>query len=64
MTGLRDLPPELIVVVSESLNLQDVCRWATVSRHFYRVIMFNESIAKHALEVSGQRGPLYRKPWR
>jgi hypothetical protein len=51
-TSLRSIPCELIALITEWLDLQDICSLGFTSRYFHGTIMFNESIAKRALEVS------------
>lgn len=52
MPRLDCLPPELIIIVADSLSIRDICHWSVTSRYFYGIIMFNETIAKAKLEVS------------
>ena len=56
--SLHSIPCELIALVTEWLDLQDICSLGFTSRYFFGTIMFNESIAKRALEVSYQKPSL------
>ncbi|KAH6665909.1 hypothetical protein F5X68DRAFT_265725 [Plectosphaerella plurivora] len=50
VVSLHSIPCELIALVTEWLDLEDICSLGFTSRYFFGTLMFNESIAKRALE--------------